>query len=123
MKLNLTAILLSVSIACTGCAKPVAKKDPFNGIPPEQLLAKIDGETDFKPYTELLNELEGKCVESRQDIGVMVNAIVRAEAKAGNKISNMDSLETFIAMTDPTTQERDSCFKIYGELFKSARGK
>lgn len=117
MKPNLTAILLSVSIACAGCAKPVAtKKDIFDGIPPEQLLAKIDGKTDFKAYTNLMNELESKCVENRQDITVMVNAHRSAETKAGNKISNLDSLETFIAMSDPTTQERDSCTKIYGEL-------
>lgn len=69
------------------------------GVNPEMVLAKRDGKPltpdSLRPYTQSLDALKAKCRESRTEIFVMTSTLVKAEHKAGGRMTNQEGLQLF----------------------------
>ncbi|MCY7274334.1 MAG: hypothetical protein LH702_11480, partial [Phormidesmis sp. CAN_BIN44] len=70
-----------------------------SGVPPEIALTRLDGKDsqqseEVRPYTELLNRLESKCVEPRMELAMMASALTKQEEKQGLKTTRLEGLKT-----------------------------
>jgi hypothetical protein len=83
---------------------------------PEEKLAWLDAKKEadaVKPYAEALDQLQSKCYESRQDIAVMVFAVVKKEKEAGFPADHLDMLQSFNFAADSLDKKPGACIDIY----------
>ncbi len=122
---GLLALSLLLLVGCS--SSPSSKLATATSTPdtlPEQKLALLDGKKEAdaaKPYAEALDQLQSKYYESRQDIAVMVFAVVKKEKEAGFPADHLDMLQSFNFAADSLDKKPGACIDVYRYFRNSAK--
>ena len=96
-----------------------------SGVLPEAALARLDGKDSqqteaVRPYSELLNQLEAKCLEPRAELMVMASGVTKHERKQQQQeVSYLEGLQTLLYDVGgfqkfPATCERAYSYRVRG---------
>jgi len=120
MKLkSLIFVLTLLTIGCANQGKTLGPNTATSSpdMLPEEKLALVDGKTEpgaSRPYAELLNKLQAKCHESRNEIAGMVFGVVKKDQDAGIQADSLDMLESFLLDADSMFEgKQGSCLDVF----------
>lgn len=92
--------------------------DSFQNAPPEQFLAHKDGaeSSSIPTYGVLLDRLDQRCIENRNEVTALVFALNGANRKAGFEESYLQTLEMYTGAAETYLRPGDSCIEVYQSL-------
>jgi hypothetical protein len=118
--------LTGINAVLKGVVKAQAQSDLarkanqlFATIPPEQMFVQRDGYTDptaIQAYTTLLNRLDHKCREGRNEIAVMVHALNIRNREAGFEETFFETLQVYTQAAESGFERRGNCMEVYTYL-------
>ena len=115
----LFSVLASVGRYCSAMHKFNSVGSETSAVPPEQVLAKYDGNPltaqSVQPYAELLNALEAKCTENRLQVAGIAATLTKKQRSAGDTLTYREGLETFLyEVAGPAAEQSEtSCMNAY----------
>ncbi|AFZ12617.1 hypothetical protein Cri9333_1732 [Crinalium epipsammum PCC 9333] len=126
--LVITIVLVAILLAIVNNKKQSnnsasSTSEESSGFSPDESLAVLDTKQrppdprDVQRYTKVLDQLEGKCDESRKEIAAFAFSVTKSSQSAGFKTDNLDSLKSILSMTDGFERGRGSCYEI-AKMFK-----
>lgn len=91
----------------------------FQDRTPEQLFSQLDGVTDsgtVQTYTILLDRLDSKCFDRRNEVALMVYSLNRLNREAGYSESYLDTLSVYTEAAESGFEHTGECIEVYQHL-------